>query len=88
MRSGKPLGRIIRDTKRTDFYLDAPRARDYGLIDRILVQDALVAESRAERVAVVGTPGETETPAEEPAREEVVEPAASENDDRGRKRKS
>jgi len=35
-RSGKPLRQIIRDTKRTDFYLDALRARDYGLIDEVL----------------------------------------------------
>jgi len=34
-RSGKPLRQIIRDTKRTDFYLDAQSARDYGLIDLI-----------------------------------------------------
>jgi ATP-dependent Clp protease, protease subunit len=35
-RSGKPLRQIIRDTKRTDFYLDAGRAKEYGLIDEIL----------------------------------------------------
>lgn len=35
-RSGKPLRQIIRDTKRNDFYLDAARALDYGLIDGIL----------------------------------------------------
>lgn len=35
-RSGKPLKQIIRDTKRNDFYLDAARARDYGLIDGII----------------------------------------------------
>lgn len=35
-RSGKPLRQIIRDTKRTDFYLDAARAKDYGLIDGVL----------------------------------------------------
>jgi ATP-dependent Clp protease protease subunit len=35
-RSGKPLRQIIRDTKRTDFYLDAVHAREYGLIDDIL----------------------------------------------------
>ena len=35
-RSGKPLAKIIRDTKRTDFYLDAKKALDYGLIDGIL----------------------------------------------------
>jgi ATP-dependent Clp protease protease subunit len=34
-RSGKPLRQIIRDTKRTDFYLDAQKALDYGLIDAI-----------------------------------------------------
>jgi ATP-dependent Clp protease protease subunit len=35
-RSGKPLAKIIRDTKRTDFYLDAKKALEYGLIDGIL----------------------------------------------------
>jgi ATP-dependent Clp protease protease subunit len=35
-RSGKPLPKIIRDTKRVDFYLDATRALEYGLIDAIL----------------------------------------------------
>jgi ATP-dependent Clp protease protease subunit len=35
-RSGKPLRQIIRDTKRNDFYLDASRALEYGLVDRVL----------------------------------------------------
>src|SRR5919201_1281840 len=35
-RSGKPLRQIIKDTKRTDFYLDAQNALDYGLIDGIV----------------------------------------------------
>ncbi len=35
-RSGKPLRQIIRDTKRTDFYLDAEKAKEYGLIDEII----------------------------------------------------
>jgi len=35
-RSGKPLRQIIRDTKRTDFYLDAQKAKEYGLIDEVL----------------------------------------------------
>jgi len=35
-RSGKPLQKIIRDTKRTDFYLDAKKASEYGLIDGIV----------------------------------------------------
>jgi ATP-dependent Clp protease protease subunit len=36
VRSGKPLRQIIRDTKRTDFYLDAHSSLDYGLIDSIV----------------------------------------------------
>src|SRR5262245_31646745 len=36
VRSAKPLQKIIRDTKRTDFYLDAKKALDYGLIDGIV----------------------------------------------------
>jgi len=35
-RSGRPLAKIIRDTKRTDFYLDAQKAIEYGLIDGIV----------------------------------------------------
>jgi ATP-dependent protease ClpP protease subunit len=35
-RSGRPLQKIIRDTKRTDFYLDAKNALEYGLIDGII----------------------------------------------------
>jgi ATP-dependent Clp protease protease subunit len=35
-RSGKPLRQIIKDTKRTDFYLDAPSALEYGLIDAVV----------------------------------------------------
>src|SRR5215475_2408729 len=32
-RSGRPLRQIIRDTKRTDLYLDAKKSLEYGLID-------------------------------------------------------
>src|SRR5437762_11498003 len=35
-RSGKPLRQIIRDTKRTDLYLDAQSAVEYGLVDTIV----------------------------------------------------
>ena len=35
-RSGKPLRHIIRDTKRNDFYLDALKALEYGLIDAVV----------------------------------------------------
>jgi ATP-dependent Clp protease protease subunit len=36
LRSGRPLRQIIRDTKRTDLYLDAKRALAYGLIDAVI----------------------------------------------------
>ena len=35
-RSGRPLQKIIRDTKRTDLYLDAKKELEYGLIDGVL----------------------------------------------------
>ena len=35
-RSGKSLKQIIRDTRRVDFYLDAWKAKEYGLIDEVL----------------------------------------------------
>jgi ATP-dependent Clp protease protease subunit len=35
-RSGKSLRHIIRDTKRTDLYLDAASAKAYGLIDEVI----------------------------------------------------
>ena len=59
-RSGRPLRQIIRDTKRTDFYLDATKALDYGLIDRILgvthastpvVSEVAPAQPRSEAAA-------------------------------------
>jgi ATP-dependent Clp protease protease subunit len=35
-RSGRPLKQIIRDTRRTDLYLDARKALAYGLIDAVV----------------------------------------------------
>jgi ATP-dependent Clp protease protease subunit len=49
-RSGKPLKQIIRDTKRTDLYLDAWRAKEYGLIDEVLGQVESVSDAPADRV--------------------------------------
>jgi ATP-dependent Clp protease protease subunit len=46
-RSGKPLRQIIRDTKRTDFYLDAWKAKEYGLIDRVIGADIAPARDEA-----------------------------------------
>ena len=48
-RSGKPLRQIIRDTKRTDFYLDAQKALDYGLIDAVVAGELPEPKSAAER---------------------------------------
>lgn len=54
-RSGKPLRQIIRDTKRTDFYLDARRALDYGLIDAVVAGE-LPLPRQAEGNGVEGAP--------------------------------
>src|SRR2546427_11589004 len=64
-RSGKPLRQIIKDTKRTDFYLDAQSARDYGLID------AIVAGELPEPKPLAG-----ETPKEAPPLQSVAPPLA------------
>lgn len=63
-RSGRPLRQIIRDTKRTDFYLDATKALEYGLIDKVLgvthastpVLSEATAELRTDAAAAVETP--------------------------------
>ena len=74
-RSGKPLRQIIKDTKRTDFYLDAKKALDYGLIDGIVAGElpepkplAQVVpldgrDSRADRPQITTPPGDVEAPA-------------------------
>ena len=43
-RSGKSLRQIIRDTKRNDFYLNAGRAKEYGLIDEVLGPASVIPE--------------------------------------------
>jgi len=74
-RSGKSLRQIIRDTKRTDLYLDASRAKEYGLIDEVLgdvstvgnVADTVNPEPLAEmsepveapRIAASGPPADS-----------------------------
>ncbi len=69
-RSGKPLRQIIKDTKRTDFYLDAPKALEYGLIDHIVEGELQApAPPAAADLHVVGAPGPQPT---------VAEPAAPE----------
>jgi ATP-dependent Clp protease protease subunit len=56
-RSGKPLRQIIRDTKRTDFYLDAFKAREYGLIDNVLGPMATAQPEQTEPLTAVGGDG-------------------------------
>jgi ATP-dependent Clp protease protease subunit len=62
-RSGKPLRQIIRDTKRTDFYLDATKALEYGLIDRVLgvthASTPVLSETNAERRAEAAAASES-----------------------------
>jgi ATP-dependent Clp protease protease subunit len=71
-RSGKPLRQIIRDTKRTDFYLDAQKALDYGLIDAVVAGELPEPKPVANESRDVPA-GETGTPLEqaEAAREEL-----------------
>src|SRR5439155_1140029 len=81
-RSGKPLRQIIRDTKRTDFYLDAQKALQYGLIDSIVAGElpqpkptAVEAPEPPRLVEVAATEHEAEDASERtagPAKEESV----------------
>lgn len=59
-RSGKPLRQIIRDTKRNDFYLDAARAKEYGLIDEVL--DNEPARGRADAAEAADAAESAELP--------------------------
>src|SRR5215210_4175566 len=61
-RSGKPLRQIIRDTKRNDFYLDAVRAKEYGLIDDILGPVGSVVADQGELSVAGGNSEVIESP--------------------------
>jgi ATP-dependent Clp protease protease subunit len=83
-RSGKPLRQIIRDTKRTDFYLDAQRAMQYGLIDAIVAGE--LPEPKPVAVETVEPPRLVETPAthqEAEAARERTAPSGSTASGRG-----
>ena len=71
-RSGKPLRQIIKDTKRTDFYLDAAKALDYGLIDSIVAGELPAPKPGANELRDV-----TAEPGVEPHPMEVSEPAST-----------
>ena len=75
-RSGKPLRQIIKDTKRTDFYLDATSAKEYGLIDGIVAGELPAPKPAAVdlRDATADT-STTAAPAAEAARERTLSEA-------------
>jgi ATP-dependent Clp protease protease subunit len=77
-RSGKPLRQIIKDTKRTDFYLDAQKALDYGLIDGIVAGELPEPKLVAQVVAMDGRGPRTEQPQTTAPPREVEAPAARE----------
>jgi ATP-dependent Clp protease, protease subunit len=67
-RSGKPLRQIIKDTKRTDFYLDAQSALEYGLIDAVVAGELPEPKpAAAELVDAVAPPVADTAPREEVA---------------------
>src|SRR5438094_6423903 len=70
VRSGKPLRQIIKDTKRTDFYLDAQNALEYGLIDAVVA-----GELPAPKPAAAEAKDVVAEPAPSPRLEEMA-PAA------------
>src|SRR5262247_667744 len=73
-RSGKPLRQIIKDTKRTDLYLDAQRAMEYGLIDAVVAGE-LPEPKPVDREAV--EPAALRNPVEMETSPEMVQPAAA-----------
>jgi ATP-dependent Clp protease, protease subunit len=73
-RSGKPLRQIIRDTKRTDFYLDAQRALEYGLIDAVVAGELVEPKPVSIDAApsrIVDVPQPQAKPEAEAAREQI-----------------
>ena len=78
-RSGKPLRQIIKDTKRNDFYLDAPKALDYGLIDAIVAGE-LPAPKPVDAREVADPPNQASGRDEQPLPDVRVPAAARENE--------
>jgi ATP-dependent Clp protease protease subunit len=81
-RSGKPLRQIIRDTKRTDFYLDAQSALEYGLIDSIVAGELPEPKpAAADGKEVAAPPTAAPAPLAEAAQERSDGPGASSGSD-------
>jgi ATP-dependent Clp protease protease subunit len=71
-RSGKPLRQIIRDTRRVDFYLDAWKAKDYGLIDEVIGETQAPAVEDTATVPEEVEPSRLSVPPADPAPEMPV----------------
>src|SRR5579871_665463 len=65
VRSGKPLRQIIKDTKRTDFYLDAQSALEYGLIDAVVAGE--LPAPKPAQTELRDVISESPAPAQQPA---------------------
>jgi len=73
-RSGKSLRQIIRDTKRTDLYLDSAKAKEYGLIDSILgPAQAVTPSAMAPAESSQHEPEEARIAASQDPRDDVIE---------------
>ena len=80
VRSGKPLRQIIRDTKRTDLYLDAAHAKTYGLIDEVLGHSGHVSVPQGEgrpAIHAVESPRLDAVPADDEAAHRTTTPVDS-----------
>jgi ATP-dependent Clp protease, protease subunit len=78
-RSGKPLRQIIKDTKRTDFYLDAQKALDYGLIDRVVAGELPEPKGSQAEVKGPAAPIVLDAPQEREAAHEQAQVEAGES---------
>src|SRR3954470_535693 len=81
-RSGKPLRQIIKDTKRNDFYLDAQKALEYGLIDAVVAGELPEPKPVAVALPAIsgvegGGPGEGGPLPQEPPPQIEMTPAAA-----------
>ncbi len=74
-RSGKPLRQIIKDTKRTDFYLDATNALEYGLIDAVIAGE--LPEPKPQLVEPRDTPHVIDAPTAPAAEAAMERPSGS-----------
>jgi ATP-dependent Clp protease protease subunit len=76
-RSGKPLRQIIRDTKRNDFYLDARKALDYGLIDAVVAGELPEPKPAESKEGADGQPAAREPAAAAPMTAVPVDPSSA-----------